>query len=95
MADVAVTRKEETDDAFTFDVRIDAAGSSTRHVVTLSRSDYEGQAGRWPAPERFVAHCFEFLLEREPKESILGRFDVRDIERYFPEFGRDVLRAEA
>ena len=26
------------------------------------------------------------LLEREPKESILGRFDVSVIGRYFPDF---------
>jgi len=27
-----------------------------------------------------------FLLDREPKESILGAFDTRVIRRYFPEF---------
>jgi hypothetical protein len=30
------------------------------------------------------------LLDREPKESILGRFDVAVISRYFPEFDRDL-----
>jgi hypothetical protein len=32
---------------------------------------------------------FQFLLEREPKESILRRFDVTVISRYFPEFERE------
>ena len=27
-----------------------------------------------------------FLLDREPKESILGAFDIRVIRRYFPDF---------
>ena len=36
----------------------------------------------------FVERCFAFLLEREPKESILRRFDVSVIARYFPEFER-------
>ena len=63
--------------------------------MTLSRADYEGQGDRWSAPEEFVSRCFDFLLEREPKESILARFDVRDIGRYFPEFERDVLRPGA
>ena len=27
-----------------------------------------------------------FLLDREPKESILATFDMRVIRRYFPEF---------
>jgi len=32
---------------------------------------------------------FRFLLEREPKGSILGRFDATAISRYFPEFERE------
>jgi hypothetical protein len=32
------------------------------------------------------------LLEREPKESILRRFDVKAISRYFPEFEREMPR---
>ena len=27
-----------------------------------------------------------FLLDREPKESILGAFDISVIRRYFPDF---------
>jgi len=30
------------------------------------------------------------LLDREPKESILRRFDVTEISRYFPEFEREL-----
>jgi hypothetical protein len=30
------------------------------------------------------------LLDREPKESILGRFDAMVISRYFPEFEREL-----
>jgi hypothetical protein len=34
----------------------------------------------------FVRRCFEFLLERESKDSILAQFDVSVISEYFPEF---------
>jgi hypothetical protein len=37
-------------------------------------------------PERCLEAAFRFLLDRESKESILGRFDVTVISRYFPEF---------
>ena len=33
---------------------------------------------------------FHFLLDREPKELILQRFDVTVISRYFPEFEREL-----
>jgi hypothetical protein len=41
-------------------------------------------------------HCieaaFRFLLDREPKESILARFDVSVIQRYFADFERELPR---
>ena len=40
--------------------------------------------------ERLLRASFEFLLEREPKESILRRFDLPAIERYFPEYPRAI-----
>jgi hypothetical protein len=43
-------------------------------------------------PERCVEVAFRFLLDREPKESILGRFDATAISRYFPEFEREMPR---
>jgi hypothetical protein len=36
--------------------------------------------------ERLVELTFEYLLEREPKESILRRFDLGVVERYFPDY---------
>jgi hypothetical protein len=41
-------------------------------------------------PERVLDAAFRFLLDREPKESILRRFDVEIIGRYFPEFEREL-----
>jgi hypothetical protein len=94
VTDVAVTKREERDDSFTFEVVVNESGTPSRHVVTMSRGDYEAQGERFSSPEEFVRRCFDFLLEREPKESILERFDVRDIGRYFPEFNRDVLHPD-
>jgi hypothetical protein len=37
-------------------------------------------------PEDLLEASFTFLLEREPKEAILGRFELPVIERYFPEY---------
>ncbi len=39
-----------------------------------------------------ITRAFRFLLDREPKESILRRFDVMTISRYFPEFERELPR---
>ncbi len=36
--------------------------------------------------ERLVYETFAFLLEREPRSSILRAFDLTEVSRYFPEF---------
>ncbi len=38
--------------------------------------------------EDLVRRSFKFLLEREPPQSILSRFGLSDIERYYPEYPR-------
>ena len=40
------------------------------------------------SPEALLEASFEFLLARESKESILRRFELPVIERYFPEYPR-------
>jgi hypothetical protein len=64
----------------------DGRGTS-RHTVTLDPALLARlSAGRPVGAERFVEAVFAFLLEREPKDSILARFDVSVVSRYFPEF---------
>jgi hypothetical protein len=36
--------------------------------------------------EQLVQDSFDFLLQREPKESILSEFDLAVIQRYFREY---------
>ena len=58
----------------------------------MSLATYERLTAGEHAPERCIEAAFRFLLDREPKESILGRFDVTVIARYFPEFERELPR---
>jgi hypothetical protein len=39
-----------------------------------------------------VRRSFDFLLEREAAGSILPRFELAEIERYFPEFDQAITR---
>jgi hypothetical protein len=59
---------------------------TTTHEVTVSRPYYEKlTSGRVPA-STLVERSFDFLLAREPNTSILTRFDLPVISRYFPEY---------
>jgi hypothetical protein len=75
-----------------FRVRVVQSGSETTHDVTVSPSDYIRLGGGKVEPEEIVRQSFEFLLEREPKESILTRFELSVIGRYFPEYEREIKR---
>ena len=91
MAEITVQPSDRQSDTSTFHVGIRDEDSSTEHHITLSAGDYDRLGSKFRTPEDFVRACFEFLLEREPKESILRRFDVSVISRYFPEFEPTIL----
>jgi hypothetical protein len=93
VTDIVVSRDSHGgDDPMRFQVSVTNGGSSTEHDVTVSAADLERlRGGR--SPETFVHACFAYLLEREPKESILPAFDVAVIGRYFPGFEEEISRA--
>jgi hypothetical protein len=73
-----------------FHVRVIEGGTETSHHVTMKKSDYERIAGTKVDEMELVRRSFEFLLENEPKESILARFDLTVISRYFPNFENEM-----
>jgi hypothetical protein len=91
VADVQVERIA-ADGQIVFDVRVSEGDSESRHEVTLSEEDYRRLGEGYGSPDAFVRACFEFLLEREPKESVLSTFDVSVISTYFPEFEETIQR---
>ena len=68
----------------------DGDGAPTRHDVTVTTGDLAHLAPDATDPDDLVRRSFEFLLEREPKTSILRRFDLPLIGRYFPDYERTI-----
>jgi hypothetical protein len=73
-----------------FQVRLSDGASQTSHRVSLKRSVYEKLTGGKVAAEELVKRSIEFLLEHEPKESILRQFKLEEIGRYFPQFESEI-----
>ena len=66
--------------------------NSTEHTVKITRQFYN-KLTKGNAPiDKLVRASFEFLLEREPKESILKEFDLPVIGRYFDEYESEMMR---
>mgnify|MGYP000017525058 CR=1 FL=1 len=85
---IKVERKGENE----FLVVVEEGGSKTEHIVTLDQEYYEQLTGGTITKEKLVEESFKFLLEREPKESILRRFNLKVINRYFPEYEETISR---
>jgi hypothetical protein len=75
-----------------FRVRVAEGTSESIHRVTLRADDYRRLSGGRTQAEELIKRSFEFLLAREPKESILAEFDLPVIGRYFPEYERELKR---
>jgi len=81
MAEIALD--QAGDDVYK--VTVSETGSTSTHHVTVSAADL-GRFGGSRSAEELIEASFRFLLDREPKESILGRFDLSVIPRYFPDY---------
>ncbi len=77
-----------------FLVEVIEGGSSTIHEVTVAAEVIEN-LGWHETPEELIRRSFRFLLEREPKESIMHAFDIEVIGNYFPEWEGEARRGFA
>ena len=74
-----------------YDVVVDSFTTARSFRVTLNDETYE-YLGAGRTREEFIRDSFRFLLEREPKESILKEFNIENIKKYYPEFGKEIIK---
>ena len=91
MSDVNV-RCGPAPDGWRCAVTVSDSRSSTTHAVTVSADDALDLAAATDVAhvQRLVEETFDFLLEREAKESILQTFDLSVVSQYFPEFDHEI-----
>ena len=90
-ATIEVSRRPG-EDPLHFAVLVKDGRGETRHQVTMARALCDRLTGGRHTPDGCIDAAFRFLHDREAKESILARFDVSVIARYFPEFERELPR---
>ena len=94
MTDIQVACVETDPGSWTCAVRVRDDRSSSDHEVLVDEIDLPAalDGAETPDVERLVRATFEFLLEREPKESIMRRFELPVVGRYFAEYPEDIAR---
>jgi len=91
MANIVVQAAQSNDEMFKFKVDVIEGDSQTTHKVELNRDFYQSLTDGKITPQEFIQCSFEFLLERESKESILSSFNISIISNYFPEYGGEII----
>jgi hypothetical protein len=71
-------------------VAVTEGGTSSTHDVRVATADVASLDPGAADPVDLVRRSFEFLLAREPKESILRAFDLPVIGRYFPGYEAEI-----
>ena len=85
-------RCQAAPDGWRCQVTVGDGPGQTRHDVTVSSADGEELAAATDPShvQRLIEETYDFLLEREPKTSILRSFDITVVSRYFPEFEHEI-----
>jgi len=79
---IEVKKKDQEE----FRVKVEEKGASKEYGVTLEDSYYQDLTQGKITKEELIEKSFRFLLQRESKESILFKFNLKVIKSYFPEF---------
>jgi hypothetical protein len=87
-ASITVEQQSERE----FRVVVKEGTTQTTHLVTVEPAYCEALTGGAGFARELVRRSFEFLLEREPKESILRTFELPVIGRYFAEYEREIRK---
>lgn len=73
-----------------YGVKVTDGGRTTSHQVTVPEDLLVGWGLDEDDEEAVVRESFRFLLEREPATSIMERFSLSVISRYFPEYREEL-----
>ena len=68
-----------------FEITVNA-DQITKHVVSVTDQMLLKLTKNKISKEELLNFSFNFLLEREPNTSILSKFDIIVISKYFPEY---------
>ncbi len=86
---MSISIKKRTDDIFQVTV---ADSMTTTHEVTVNDQSLTDLTDDKVTKEQLLEFSFNFLLDREPNTSILSKFDINVISKYFSDYRDEVKR---
>lgn len=88
MEDINVNKTNDTKYGWLFSVTI----GDNEYEVELNSNYWNKLTDEEMTPEELVYKSFKFLLERESADAILTSFNLKEINKYFPEYEDEILK---
>ena len=78
-------------DGWRCQVEVQEKDQKLSYEVEVSK-EYCQQLSGDDKPQELIRRSFEFLLSKESKESILRKFNLRDIQGFFPDYEETIQK---
>ena len=92
MDTIWIQKIEPTDSGWRLQVEVGKLGEKALdYQIELDREYYKMIVPKRTI-EELMRGTFKFLLAREPKESILRKFNLRVVQEYFPDFEKEIKK---
>ncbi|MEX1014060.1 MAG: hypothetical protein WDZ80_02785 [Candidatus Paceibacterota bacterium] len=90
---IKIIKENKIDDGWEFIVQI-GDSENYQYKVHLNEEYYKKLTDEEIKPGQLIEKSFQFLLEREPKTSILKEFNLEIINKYFPEYEENIYSSK-
>lgn len=90
--EIRITETNQSDISWTFLVELGHGDGLIEYWVDVDRDFWTRLTNRRAEPAELVNFSFKFLLDREPKEIILKKFNLADIAGYFPTYEDEIKK---
>ena len=91
MVNLNIKETKKTQSGWKYQVILAENGEDLEFDVDLDEDYYKQLTNQKISPEELIRKSFRFLLSKEGKESILYSFNLRVIQKYFPEYETEIV----
>ena len=88
-----VTETNQREDGWTFLVELGHGEEMIEYSIDVDKDYWARLTNRRIEPAELVTITFKFLLDKEPKELILKKFNLADVVGHFPMYESEVKKA--
>ena len=92
MEPIQISKKSEKAAEWEYAVLLGHESDDIGFLVKINEEHWEELTDRRITPENLIKKSFHFLLKKQSKHSIPQTFNLRDIQRRFPEYVEHVTK---